>query len=184
MVELTVNGKDLVDKGAAGSHEVVVNGKWQGFALWIFNEHAEAINLGTILIGGLDLHDAIGIIALQDRVEIGTALLDLRVLHGGVLDTVEVMVPVGSKDELVLGCTLQVEDRIAATIELVNEFDAVLADSIGEGGHLEVEGRTSLIGKELSHKVLFIGLAKNHSNIIKSLRFKNSSKTIVRFGKI
>jgi hypothetical protein len=97
------------------------------------------------------LHDAIGIIALQDGVELGTALLDLRVLHGGVLDAIEVMVPVGSEDELILGSMLQVDDGITATVEPVDQLDAVLADSIGEGGHLLVEGCTSLIGKELSH---------------------------------
>lgn len=153
MVEFTVDSEDLVDKGTAGLHEVVVDGEEQGFALWIVYEYAEAIELGTFLIGGLDLHDAIGIIALQNGVELGTALLDLRVLHGGVLDAIEIMVPVGSEDELVLGCTLQVEDGIAATVELVNEFNAVFADSVGEVGHLEVEGCTSLIGKELSHDV-------------------------------
>ena len=138
--------------------------------MWIFYDHAEAINLGTILIGCLYLHNAIGIIALQNSVEFGTALLDLRILHGGVLDAVEVMVPVGSEDELILGSTLQVENRVAATVEPVDQLDAVLADSIGEVGHLEVEGSSSLIGKELSHCCILASLrigqiGINRSNI-------------------
>ena len=149
-----IDSKDLVDKHASALLKILVYGKEQGLVLLTIQDYAEGIKFVAILIYCLNAFDTIGIFAIKYSGKCWTTLFYLRVLHGGVLDAVEVVIPVSCENQLVLRAVLQVDDGIAATVELEDEFDAVLANSIGEVGHLCIECCSNLIREELSHEII------------------------------
>lgn len=106
VIELMIDSKDFVDKGASALLKILVYGKEQGFVLLTIQDYAKSIKLVTILIYCLNAFDTIEIFAIKYSGKCWTTLLYFRVLHGRVLDAVEVVMPVSCENQLVLGSVL------------------------------------------------------------------------------